>query len=141
MSSRSVSIIIVANQRRLFQVPTSVPCDSFGVANSFEACFVDDLVQWLFARDAPGANSAFIDVVELWGTSVSTFNDDFLVCDYRYEHVVARLLGVAIGSKTMRVLKQERTTAARDQLRLSQIFSGAALRVTLYAFSAISPTA
>lgn len=57
--------VFVANHESVFQVAASVPCDSSGVANSFEARFVDFFARWLFTREASCANLTFIDVVKL----------------------------------------------------------------------------
>lgn len=40
VNNSQVRSAFAANKQRLFKVPSSVPCDSFCVANSFEHCFV-----------------------------------------------------------------------------------------------------
>lgn len=68
-----------------------MPCNVSGVANSSNAAFVDVLARWLFARETPDANPAFMRVVKMWGVRAPTYNDEFLVRDYLYEPVVACL--------------------------------------------------
>lgn len=96
--------VFVANPQVLFQVSTSVAFHSFYVAKSFKARFVYILSQRIFSRQTPGANPAFIDVVELWGAKVSTYNDEALDCIHRNEPVLASCLGLAISAGYMRVL-------------------------------------
>lgn len=104
MNSRRVKRAFVANQQNHFQVPTSVPCDSFGVTNFFEARFVHFLVRWLFANETPRANPAFMEVVEVWGARVSTYNVEVSVRHHRYEHGLTSHLRHAIGADDMQVL-------------------------------------
>lgn len=68
-------------------MPTYLPCDSFGVVNSFKNGFADVLAQWFFACETRGANLAFMDVVDLRGAKVPTYIDDALVRDHRLEHM------------------------------------------------------
>lgn len=51
-----------------------------------------------------------MDIVNLWGVKVSTYNNDALVCIHRYESVVSSHQRFAIGATIMRVLMQEKTT-------------------------------
>lgn len=65
MNNRLVRSVFAANQQGIFQVSTFTSDDFFGVANSFEARFLDILAGWLFAREAPAANPTFMNIVEL----------------------------------------------------------------------------
>lgn len=53
VNTRLVTSPVVANKKGLFQVPTSVLCYSFSVANSFKARIVNFLGRWLFVCEAP----------------------------------------------------------------------------------------
>lgn len=72
-----------------------------------------------------------MDVTDLWGNMVPTYNDDVMVCNHCYEYVLACGLGLDIGAENERVLMQKRTTAALEQLRLPQVFCRAALHAPL----------
>lgn len=61
----------------------------------------------------------FISVVDLQGSRGPLCEDDALVRDNCYEHVIASRLGSAIGAKYVRVLIREVTTAAKKQLQMS----------------------
>lgn len=130
-SSRRFRSFFVANQSDLFQVPASVPCDSFGVVSSFEARYVDILAQIMLARENFGEILAFTEVVYLWVARVSTYDNDVFVCNLCYGQVVASSLGFASGAKDMRVLMWEGTTAVWEQLQISRITSGAVLHAPL----------
>lgn len=56
---------IVANRNGLFQVTASMSCDSFGVANSLEARFVNALAQWEPVSEILGVNTALMNTVGL----------------------------------------------------------------------------
>lgn len=119
------------NHQGLFQVPASMPYYNFRVANSFKARLVNVLAGWIFARKTPGANSAFMDIDELWKANIPTYSDDAMVCNHRCEHVVESFLMLAIVAKDMQVLIRDRTTADSEQLRISQISARAALQGSL----------
>lgn len=101
MINRRGRSALVANHQGLFQVPISLLCDSICVAKSFKAPFVNFLARWLFARGAPDANPAFMNVVDLWGARVPTYNKNALMRYHRYKHVVESCLWLAIGAKDM----------------------------------------
>lgn len=88
-----------------------MPSESFGVTNIFKARFVDIRARWLFSRETHGSSYALMDVVDLWASSVTTYDNDALVYSHRYEHVVASRMRLAIGTEDMRVLMREGTTA------------------------------
>lgn len=72
-----------------------------------------------------------MNVVDLWGGRVPTYDYDDLDRIYGYKYVVASRLGLAIDVKNMQIMMQVRTTAAREQLRIFQISFGAALHAPL----------
>lgn len=78
----------LVSSQNFSQVPAPLPCDSIGITNLFKACFVNVLVQWLSTREIAGATPAFRIVVNLWGAKDLKYNDDALVCSYRYKYVV-----------------------------------------------------
>lgn len=86
-NSPRVWIVFVASKQGLFQLLSSAPCDTFGVASCYKAHIVNVLAQWLFACKTPSANSAFMDVVELWKAKVSTYSSDVLVRNQWNGHV------------------------------------------------------
>lgn len=104
VNKRLIRSVFVPNQRGLFQVSSSVSCDSFSVANSFEARFLDMLVRWIHVRESTNSNPAIIYVVQTWGAGFPTYKDDALLLNHRYENVVASLLELAIDAKGMSVL-------------------------------------
>lgn len=67
-----------------------------------------------------------MDVVDMWAGRVPTYNDDTLVCNNRYEHIVANPLGLASGAMDVRVLIRKKTTS-RQRSQEYQILSDAAL--------------
>lgn len=75
--------VFIANKQGPFQVPTFVCFDSFGVACSFKAHFVNALAPWLFPFETIGANFVFMDVIVSWGSRVLRYNNDILVCNRR----------------------------------------------------------
>lgn len=84
MHNCRVKSALVSNQQGLFQIPNSVSCDFFSVANLLEARLVEFLARWLIAWNTLGANPVLMDVVEVWGASVPTFNDEILVGNRQY---------------------------------------------------------
>lgn len=112
MSNRRVRIVFVFNLQNFFQVPTFVPRDGFGNANTFEARYMDVLAQWLFAPETTGTNPAYMDVVEQRRAWLSTNNRKFLVQNHCYEQFVTSSLDFAIGSRNIPVLIQDRTIPA-----------------------------
>lgn len=79
--------------------------------------------------------------VESWRANAATCNDDILVRNHHYKLVVARRLGLSIGAEDTQVLMPEITAASREQVKLSQISSGAALLEPPDAFGATPPAA
>lgn len=67
---------------------------------------------WLVALQAPGPNPAFMNVVEMWGVRVSTYNHEALFPNIGYKDVVTRRSRNAIGAKDMQLLMREKITAA-----------------------------
>lgn len=102
---------------------------------------MDVLARCLFAHETSGANLAFMDAVELWGVRVSTYSNDILARNHRYEYVAASRLRLSIGAQNMQTLMRKSKTAAWEQLRLAQISSGAALHAPLDVFNAVLPAA
>lgn len=79
VNNHRIMSAFVANQRSPFQVPASVPCDQFGLANSSKAWFVNNVGKFLSSRETPSANPAITDVVEMWGARTSRYNNDAFV--------------------------------------------------------------
>lgn len=102
----------VANWKIFFLVLASVLCVFFGVANSFEARFVNVLAQRMFFRNATGASPEFKDVVNLRGVGLFAHNDGDLVCSHRIYRFVISLLGLSIGAYDMIVRMQEQESAS-----------------------------
>lgn len=80
-----------------------------------------------------------MDVGELWRGMVPTCKDKILGLNHCYEQVVASRLGLEIGAEDMRVLMQDGTTAAWEQLRVVWISNTAALNAPLYSCEVLSP--
>lgn len=88
-----------ASQQGHFQVPTSAPCYSLGVANFCNACFVVTLARWIFARETSSANPAFRNVLEFWGTRAPMYIYNSLDRNFYYEHVVVSHMGLLLVLK------------------------------------------
>lgn len=82
--------------------------------------------------ETTGANHPFIDVINLRGIRISIYNNIALVRNLRYKHVPVTHLPFAISVKNMQVLVQEGTATSWNQIQISQISSGTALREPLY---------
>lgn len=82
-----------------------------------------------------------MDVIGLWEDRIPKWNDDAMVRNHRFEHVVTISLGLSIGAEGMQVLLRERTNANSEQLKLYQISCGAAFHGLLDEFGYVPQTA
>lgn len=65
INSRRVRTPTVANQQRVFQVPSLFQCDYIGHANRLQVCFVDAVARWLFATPTTTAHPILMELDNL----------------------------------------------------------------------------
>lgn len=137
VNSRLVQTALVANQKGVFQVPPSLLCDIFGLANCLEVFFVDVLAGWQFISQTSIMHLAFMDVHELWEAMVPNYSSEVLEIGHQYKHIVTSRLELAICVEDLRVSIVESAVAAWKQLQLGRIFEDMARYAPLDEFGSI----
>lgn len=118
ISNCRARVAFVANQQGVFQVSFFSSCDYFSLENCLKVFFVYFLARCLSATHSSAAQTAFMDVHEIWDGGIPDYTGDVLFRSYRYKHVIASYVRIAIYVEGLRILIVEPTVAGWKQSRL-----------------------
>lgn len=115
-NNRCVQTSFVVSEQSVFQVPSFVRCDHFGIESCLKVLLDDFLARWLFDTQTLTTHLSIIGVEELCNATLRDDTDEVLDSGNLFRHVITCGLGLATDVKDLRVLKIEGAVATWGQL-------------------------